>query len=183
MQITELSLKGAYIIEPKVFEDKERGGFFMESFKPNILQDNGISINWIQDNHSKSGPNVLRGLHFQAPPFAQDKLCKVFRGKALVIIVDLRKASPTYGKVEQVELSEDNRKQLLVPKGFAHGFLTLSEVVDYYYKVSAYYSPECEGGLRWDDPDLDIQLPIKDPIVLERDQKWGSFKDFVSPFI
>jgi dTDP-4-dehydrorhamnose 3,5-epimerase len=182
MTITETSLKGSYIIEPKVFEDKVRGGFFMENFKSHVLLEHGISVNWIQENHSQSTKGVIRGLHFQKPPFAQDKLCRVVRGEALDVFVDLRKGSPTYGEWESVVLSEDNKKQVLVPKGFAHGFVALSDKVDFIYIISNKYSTESEGGLLWNDPKLNIDWKTDKPILVDRDLQWPTLDNLESPF-
>lgn len=182
MDIQETKLKGSYIITPRVFEDAERGGFFMESFKSHILLENGISVNWIQENHSQSTKGVIRGLHFQKPPFAQDKLCRVVRGEALDVFVDIRKGSPTYGQYESVLLTEENKKQVLVPKGFAHGFVALTEKVDFIYIISNTYAPEHEGGLAWDDPELNIDWQTDDPILIGRDDNWPKLSEFESPF-
>ena len=182
MEIKELSLKGVYEITPKVFEDKLRGGFFMENYKKAELEEAGIHIDFIQDNHSQSTKGVLRGLHFQKPPFTQDKLCRVVRGEVLDVFVDLRKDSPTFGKSGSIVLSETNKKAVLVPKGFAHGFLVLSDIADFEYKISALYSPENEGGIVWNDPALQIDWGITDPIVNDRDAKLPLLKDLNSPF-
>lgn len=182
MTITEQNIKGVFIIEPKVFEDKVRGGFFMENYKKNAFAEAGINIDFIQDNHSQSTKGVLRGLHFQAPPFSQDKLCRVVRGEVLDVYVDLRKDSKTFGKSGSVILSETNKKCVLVPQGFAHGFLVLSDIADFEYKVSAPYTPSSEGGLLWNDPDLEIDWGISDPILNDKDKVLPRLKDLISPF-
>lgn len=182
MEIKELNIKGVFEITPKAFEDKIRGGFFMESYKKKSFEEAGIFIDFIQDNHSQSTKGVLRGLHFQKPPFAQDKLCRVVRGEVLDVFVDIRKESATFGKWGSILLTEQNKKQVLVPKGFAHGFLVLSDIADFEYKVSAPYSPEHEGGLLWNDPALNINWEVENPIMNERDLKLPLLKDLTSPF-
>lgn len=182
MTITEHELKGVYIIQPKVFEDKLRGGFFMESYKKKILEEAGVHIEFIQDNHSQSTRGVLRGLHFQKPPFAQDKLVRVVRGEVLDVFVDIRKSSPTYGKWGSVLLTEQNKTQVLVPQGFAHGFVVLTEIADFEYKVSNIYSPEHEGGLVYNDPALGIDWRIEEVIMNDRDKSFPTLAQLESPF-
>jgi dTDP-4-dehydrorhamnose 3,5-epimerase len=180
MNVVELSIKDLKVIEPKVFEDPR--GFFLESYSQAKLKDQGIDIEFVQDNHSRSSKGILRGLHFQAPPFAQDKLVRVVRGKVLDVALDVRVGSPTYGKFEIIELSEDNKKMFLIPKGFAHGFVVLSDSADFLYKTSEYYHPEVDGGVLWNDPDLDIPWSITDPLLSEKDKNLPLFKNLVSPF-
>ena len=158
-------------------------GFFFESYNKKIL-DNFLKINFIQDNESKSIKGVIRGLHFQSPPFDQTKLVRCVNGKILDIAVDLRKNSKTYGKYFSIELSSENNKQLLIPKGFAHGFQVLSEEAIINYKVDEYYNPNSDSGLIWNDKDLSIEWhnDIK-PILSKKDLKLTSFKDFKSPFL
>lgn len=182
MEIKELELKGVFEISPKVFEDKVRGGFFLESYKKDAFKAAGIDVEFIQDNHSQSTKGVLRGLHFQKPPFTQDKLCRVVRGEVLDVFVDLRKDSPTFGKSGSILLSEANKKEIFVPQGFAHGFLVLSDIADFEYKITALYSPENESGLLWNDSDLGIDWGIDNPIVNDRDAKLPKLKDLTSPF-
>lgn len=154
MKIIELALPGARLIEPRVFPD-ERGLFF-ESFKQRACQEAGIQDVFIQDNHSVSHKGVLRGLHYQGPEHAQAKLVSVSHGSAIDIIVDLRVGSPTFGKYLTIPLSAENRHRLFIPKGFAHGFVALEDETEFDYKVSDEWHPECEGGIRWDDPTVGI---------------------------
>jgi dTDP-4-dehydrorhamnose 3,5-epimerase len=181
MEFVETSLKGAYLIKPKVFRDER--GFFVESWNEKVFAENGIDAKFVQDNHSMSANmGVLRGLHFQLPPNAQAKLVRVTRGKVYDVIVDLRKDSPTYGKWESFELSADNFNMLFVPRGFAHAFLTLEDNTEFMYKVDNFYAPESDSGIIWNDPDLNIDWPIKEPTLSEKDGKLQYFKDFESPF-
>jgi dTDP-4-dehydrorhamnose 3,5-epimerase len=181
MEFIETSLKGAYIIKPKVFQDER--GFFVESYSEKVFAENRIDAKFVQDNHSLSvKKGVLRGLHFQLPPNEQAKLVRVTRGKVYDVVVDIRKNSPTYGKWEGVELSAENFKMLFVPRGFAHAFLTLEDNTEFMYKVDNFYAPESDSGIIWDDPDLAIDWPIKDPFLSEKDSKLQKFKDFDSPF-
>jgi len=183
MEISETELPGVVVLEPKRHGDHR--GFFSETFNVESVVKLGISPNWVQDNHSfSSRKGVIRGLHFQAPPYAQDKIIRVTRGAILDVAVDIRRGSRTYGKWTAVELSEENWRQLLVPAGFAHGFCTLSDAVEVLYKVTARYAPEAEGGLRWDDASLAIPWPVTpdEAIVSDRDRKWGPFEVFTSPF-
>ena len=181
MEFVETSLKGAYLIKPKVFRDER--GFFVESWNEKVFAENGIDAKFVQDNHSMSANmGVLRGLHFQLPPNAQAKLVRVTRGKVYDVIVDLRKDSQTYGKWESFELSADNFNMLFVPRGFAHAFLTLEDNTEFMYKVDNFYAPESDSGIIWNDPDLNIDWPIKEPTLSEKDGKLQYFKDFESPF-
>ena len=180
MKFTELSLWGAYKIEPQVFTDER--GFFFEQYSEDKFKDAGISASFVQDNHSCSHKGVLRGLHFQNPPFAQDKLVYASRGTIYDVIVDIREGSDTYGQWEGIELSDENHLMLYVPKGFAHGFCVLSDVAVFQYKVSNYYAPDHEGGLMWDDPDLAIEWPVDDPIVADKDAHYPAFEKFESRF-
>lgn len=169
-------IEGLIIIEPSVFEDER--GFFMETYSQKVFAENGIDVNFIQDNHSRSSKGVLRGLHFQKPPFAQDKLIRCTRGEVFDVAVDLRKNSSTFGQWEGVILSEDNKKMFFIPKGFAHGFLVLSDIVDFQYKCSNFYSKESEGGLLWNDPDLKIDWPQMENLILsEKDKLWPKFSE------
>ena len=174
MKFIELELPGVVLIEPKVFEDTLRGGFFMENYNQRLFQDNGISFLWVQDNHSESKANVIRGLHFQAPPMAQDKLCRVIRGAAADIIVDLRSNSKTFGKNIVITLNEKNRRVLYVPKGFAHGFISLVDNTEFVYKTSEYYSPKDERGIHYSC----VQLGNKYNMVINnRDEDLPSIND------
>lgn len=169
------------IVPPKLGDQR---GFFSEVFKRSAFEAEGIAIDWVQDNQSFSADvGTVRGLHFQAPPFAQAKLVRVLRGAIYDVAVDLRTGSPHYGQWVAVELSAEKWNQLLVPAGFAHGFMTLTPDVEVLYKVSAPYSRESEGAIRWDDPDLAIAWPRSGDFVLsEKDAAAPFFRDFVSPF-
>ncbi len=181
MEFLPTKFDSARVIVPNVFEDK-RGAFF-ESYSERAFADHGIAIRFVQDNHSVSKPaGVLRGMHFQLPPVAQTKLVRVVKGAVLDVLVDLRKDSPTYGQWEGHELSAENRKMLLVPKGFAHGFCTLTTDTEFLYKVDNPYSPEHDRGLPWNDPDLGIDWPVEDPIVSDKDRRHAPFSQFESPF-
>lgn len=181
MEFIETSLKGAFLIKPKVFRDER--GFFLESWNEKIFSENGISAKFVQDNHSMSVKyGVLRGLHFQLPPNAQAKLVRVTRGKVYDVIVDLRKNSPTFGKWEGFDLSAENFQMLFIPRGFAHAYLTLEDNTEFIYKVDGFYAPESDSGIIWNDPDLAIDWPIRNPILSEKDSKLQKFKGFDSPF-
>ena len=155
MKITKTPFEGLLIIEPKVFDDNR--GHFYESYNKKTFYDSGIDIEFVQDNQSSSTRGVLRGLHFQRPPFAQVKLVRVLSGFIQDVVVDLRQKQPTFGKHYSLELSDQNKKQLLVPRGFAHGFLVLSERADVLYKCDSFYCPEAESGIRYDDTGLAIE--------------------------
>ncbi|MDI6778366.1 MAG: dTDP-4-dehydrorhamnose 3,5-epimerase [Patescibacteria group bacterium] len=181
MEFIETSLKGAYLVKPKVFRDER--GFFLECWNEKAFVEKGIDAKFVQDNHSLSSKyGVLRGLHFQLPPNAQAKLARVTRGKVYDVIVDLRKDSPTYGKWEGFELSGDNFEMLFIPRGFAHAYCTLEDNTEFVYKVDNFYAPESDSGIIWNDPTLNINWPIKDPILSEKDSKLQFFKSFNSPF-
>ncbi|MFT3729148.1 MAG: dTDP-4-dehydrorhamnose 3,5-epimerase [Terricaulis sp.] len=183
MHIEPTALADVLIIKPQKFGDHR--GFFSETFKQSALREAGVDVAWVQDNHSFSAARgVVRGLHFQRPPTAQAKLLRVTRGAILDVAVDVRKASPTYGRHVAVELSAENWAQLYVPAGFAHGFCTLTENAEVIYKVSASYSPNDEGGVIWDDPDLGIAWPVPAAVATlsPRDLAWPRFRDLVSPF-
>lgn len=170
MKVTPLSLQGAYIIEPVVHGDHR--GFFMESYNEQMMKEQGITHTFIQDNQSLSAEaGVIRGLHYQLNPKAQTKLVRVLTGAIYDVIVDIRKKSPTYGQWVGVILSEHNHRQLLVPKGFAHGFCTLVPNTQVAYKVDEYYSPEHDRGILWNDPALGIDWPTSKPILSEKDTK------------
>ncbi len=183
MKVIATSLPGLYIIEPRVFADAR--GFFYESYSVHGFAEHGLpSCTFIQDNHARSETmGVLRGLHFQLPPAAQTKLVRVTRGSVFDVALDLRKGSPTYGRWEAIELSADNFRQLFIPKGFAHGYLTLEPGVEFQYKVDAPYAPDLDSGILWADQDLAIPWPLPRPILSQKDQALGLFRDFESPFI
>ena len=180
MQIVKTKLPDLYIIKPSVFEDTR--GYFFESYNKEAFLRNGIDQNFVQDNESKSAKGVLRGLHFQKPPFAQGKLVRVMHGAVLDVAVDLRKNSPTYGHWASVELNHDNKWMYWVPPGFAHGFVTLEEDTVFFYKCTNVYNKESEGSILWNDPDLNIDWKIDNPTLSEKDIVSPLFKDFVSPF-
>ncbi len=168
MRIIQTEIEDVLIIEPRVFGDHR--GWFTESYSKKKYEDNGINIEFIQDNHSFSAnKGTLRGLHFQTNPKAQTKLVRCTKGKILDVAVDLRKSSATYKKWVSVVLSEENKKQLLIPKGFAHGFLTLTDDVEVQYKVDEYYSPECDRSIKFDDPEIGVDWGIGNPILSEKD--------------
>ena len=168
MKISHSKLKGCVIIEPRVFGDER--GFFLETFQTvRYQQEAGIDLAFVQDNHSRSARGVLRGLHFQKTK-PQGKLVRVVRGEVYDVAVDIRNGSPTFGEWEAVILSEDNKKQLWVPPGFAHGFVVLSDTADFEYKCTDYYDPTDEGSVLWNDPDLDIRWPIANPVLSTKDQ-------------
>lgn len=169
MEIVKTSIEGLVIIQPRVFEDER--GYFMESYKESFIKENFPDINFIQDNESRSTYGVLRGLHFQKPPFEQTKLVRVIDGEVLDVAVDLRQDSPTYCKWESVVLSGENKKQFFIPKGFAHGFIVLSEKAVFSYKVDNPYAPNYESGIKFNDETLNInwKLPIEEIIVSSKD--------------
>lgn len=171
MIFTEQKIKGVWIIEPKVFKDER--GYFMESYKKELFEEKIGKVDFIQENESKSIKGVLRGLHYQTGDFSQAKLVRALRGRVLDIVVDLRKSSPTFGEYVAVELTEDNKKQLFVPRCFAHGFLVLSDEAVFSYKVDNIYSPSHEASLLWSDPTVNIDWKIaeKDLILSPKDKK------------
>lgn len=176
MNIKKTKIEDILILEPRVFGDNR--GWFTETYSKAKFEELGIDIEFVQDNHSMSAQEgTLRGLHFQINPKAQTKLVRCTKGRILDVTVDLRKGSSTYKQWVGVELSEDNKKQLLIPKGFAHGFLTLSDDVEVQYKVDEYYAPECDRSIRFDDPEIDVDWGIEDPILSERDLKAPFLKD------
>ena len=182
MNFIKTRIPDLIIIEPKVFGDNR--GYFFESFNYNEFKNSIYEVNFVQDNESKSSRGVLRGLHFQKPPFAQAKLVRCVKGKVLDIAVDIRKGSPTYGEYEIVELSEDNKRQLFVPRGFAHGFVVISDEAIFSYKVDNWYSPEHDSGILWNDASLNIDWQINPDEVLlsEKDKVLQVFENLDSPF-
>jgi dTDP-4-dehydrorhamnose reductase/dTDP-4-dehydrorhamnose 3,5-epimerase len=182
MQVVRTDIEGVYIIEPKVFGDHR--GWFMETYSKLKLVQQGIGVDFIQDNHSMSTKKgTLRGLHFQINPKAQTKFVRCIKGAILDVAVDIRKGSPTYKKWIAVELSAENKKQLFIPKGFAHGFLTLVDDVEVQYKVDEYYTPECDRSIRFDDPEIGINWGISNPILSEKDLKAPLLKDSDHNFV
>ena len=181
MNVIDTELEGVKIIEPTIFKDAR--GYFFESFSQKEFNEKVAPITFVQDNESKSTYGVIRGLHYQKPPYAQSKLVRCVRGKVLDVAVDIRKGSPTYGKHVAVELSEDNHRQLFIPKGFAHGFAVLSDEAVFQYKCDEFYHPEAADGISVIDKTLGIDWKIKDNInVLDRDIKGFSFNEFETPF-
>ncbi len=182
MEVIKTDIEGVVIIEPKIFSDDR--GYFYESFSQREFTQKVCNTTFVQDNQSKSTFGVLRGLHFQAAPHAQSKLVRVIKGSVLDVAVDIRKGSPTYGKHVAVELSEDNHRQLFIPRGFAHGFVVLSEEVIFQYKCDNFYSKESEGALMWSDPDLGIDWGINpsEAILSAKDRENSPFAEFDSPF-
>jgi len=170
-----LEIPGVVLIEPKVFEDER--GFFMETYKMPDFVAAGIKANFVQDNYSRSSKGILRGLHYQNPPFAQGKLVRVVRGEVFDVAVDIRTGSPTWGKWVRVILSEENKNILYIPTGLAHGFCVLSEVAEVIYKTTNVYSAESEAGIIWNDEDLNIEWPVKEPILSEKDEKLPSLNN------
>ena len=177
MEYIKSEIEGVYIIEPKVFNDAR--GYFMEAWKQQEFNEHVGKVDFIQDNESKSSFGVLRGLHYQKGNLSQSKLVRVIKGKVLDVAVDIRKSSPTFGKYVMVELSEENKRQFFIPRGFAHGFLVLSEEAIFTYKVDNPYAPQAEAGIRWNDPDLAIEWPIdfSEVQTSEKDLKQPLFKD------
>lgn len=176
MNIEKTKLDGVLIIEPDVFGDDR--GWFMECYSKKRLEEQGVSADFIQDNHSfSSKKGTLRGIHFQMNPKAQSKLIRCTKGRVLDIAVDLRKDSPTYKQWVSTELSAENKKQFFIPKGFGHGFLTLEDNVEFQYKVDEYYSAEHDRSIKFDDPELNIDWQISDPIVSDKDKNAPLLKD------
>ena len=171
MKVIQTNVEGLAIIEPHLLKDSR--GYFFESFSQREFEEKVRKVNFVQDNESMSSYGVMRGLHFQKPPFAQSKLVRCVKGSVLDVAVDIRKGSPTYGEYVAVELSEGNHLQFFIPRGFAHGFAVLSEVAVFQYKCDNFYAPECEGALAWDDPDLGIdwRIPMDKVVLSEKDKR------------
>lgn len=181
MELIKTSIDGLLIIKPDVFKDDR--GYFYESYNKERFAKEGLTMTFVQDNESKSCKGVLRGLHFQKPPFAQGKLVRVIKGSVMDVAVDLRKDSLTYGKWESVVLTEDNKLQFWIPEGFAHGFVALEDNTIFNYKCTNVYNKESEGSILWNDPDININWNIDNPILSEKDKISPLFKNFESPFI
>lgn len=179
MTIHPTELKDCFIIEPKVFADSR--GYFFESFSEKNFIEKVCNTHFVQDNESKSSYGVLRGLHFQKPPHAQSKLVRVIKGAVLDVAVDIRKSSPTFGRHIAVELTEENKRQLFIPRGFAHGFVVLQDETIFQYKCDNYYAPESEGSVLWNDPDLNIdwQVPAADIILSDKDKKNPTLEEVI----
>lgn len=182
MQIEATPLPGVLILTPKRFGDAR--GFFSESWNRRVLADHGITLDFVQDNHSLSrSVNTVRGLHYQSPPHAQDKLVRCGRGRLFDVAVDIRRGSPTFGRWFGIELSAENGRQLLIPKGFLHGFVTREPDTEICYKCTDYYAPDCDGAVRWDDPDIGIDWGLTGaPILSDKDAAAPRLAEFDSPF-
>ena len=177
MNVIKTDIEGVVIIEPRLFKDDR--GYFFESFSERNFNEQVRTVKFVQDNESKSGYGVLRGLHFQKPPYAQSKLVRVIKGAVLDVAVDIRKGSPTFGKHVAVALTEENHRQFFIPRGFAHGFSVLTPEVIFQYKCDNFYAPQSEGALAWDDPDLNIAwgVPADKVILSEKDKHHPRLKD------
>lgn len=183
MIFKDLQIQGLKLFTPKKFHDER--GFFSETYNSSLFEDNGVKIKFVQDNHSLSTEKwTVRGLHYQTPPFAQDKLVRVINGAILDIAVDIRQGSPTYGQHVAIKLTASSWSQILVPIGFAHGFITLIENTEVLYKVSNFYSPSDDRGISWQDPALKIQWPVNDhdAYVSDKDKNLPLLKEVISPF-
>jgi len=182
MNLIKTTLDGLVVLKPTIFKDNR--GYFMESYNQKNINKLLGNVNFVQDNESESSRGVLRGLHFQKPPYAQAKLVRCLTGSVLDVVLDLRKDSKTYGCFETTLLSEENKNQLFIPKGFAHGFVVLSETAIFSYKVDNYYNPDSESGVLWNDLDLNIDWKInkKEIIVSEKDKSLPTFNNIINPF-
>ena len=180
MEVIETKIKDLLIIKPKVFADPR--GYFFESYNADAFKQNNITVNFVQDNQSLSSTGVLRGLHYQAPPFDQGKLVRVITGAVLDVAVDIRKNSPTYGEHVSIELTEENKTMFYIPPGFAHGFLTLRDDTIFSYKCTNVYNKASEGCVLWNDLDLNVNWNVSNPILSEKDLAGTKFKDLESPF-
>ncbi|KXB03163.1 dTDP-4-dehydrorhamnose 3,5-epimerase [candidate division MSBL1 archaeon SCGC-AAA261G05] len=174
-EFEETSIQDVILVKPQVFGDDR--GYFMETYVGEDFEKAGIKSSFIQDNHSRSKRGVLRGLHFQKEPYAQAKLVRCLRGKIYDVAVDLRESSDTFGEYVSTILSEENKHQLYVPRGFAHGFLVLNDEADVVYKVDNDYSPEHEGGLIWNDPQVNIDWPEENPLLSNKDENWPTLEE------
>lgn len=177
IRVIETALDGVVIVEPEFVEDER--GFFVETYHKRRFAEHGLTSEFVQDNHSRSRHGVLRGLHYQGFPIPQDKLVRCTLGSILDVAVDLRVGSPTFGKWVAVELTAANKRQLMIPVGFGHGFLTLSEVAEVQYRCTDYYAPATEGGVIWNDPDLAIEWPMDEPVLSARDRVAPSLRDYL----
>ena len=180
MKVINTKLEGVVIIEPDVFGDHR--GFFMESWSKRVFEAHGLYYDFVQDNHSSSVKGTLRGIHFQQGDKAQAKLVRCARGAVLDVAVDLRPDSPTYKQWVGVTLSAENKKQLLIPRGFGHGFLTLTDEAEFLYKADNYYAPEADSGIRWNDPEIGVEWGTDQPVLSEKDGKAPFLKDAVTGF-
>jgi dTDP-4-dehydrorhamnose 3,5-epimerase len=182
MNLIKTKLDGLVVLKPTVFKDNR--GYFMESYNQKNINKLLGKVNFVQDNESESSRGVLRGLHFQKPPYTQAKLVRCLKGSVLDVVLDLRKDSKTYGIFETISLTEENKKQLFIPKGFAHGFIVLSKSAIFSYKVDNYYNPDSESGVLWSDMDLNIDWKINknEIIVSEKDKNLPTFNEIINPF-
>lgn len=182
MEVIKTNIEGVIIVEPRIFKDGR--GYFFESFSQREFEEKVCKTTFVQDNESKSSYGVVRGLHFQKPPFAQSKLVRVIKGVVLDVAVDIRKDSPTFGQYVSVELTGENHRQFFIPRGFAHGFSVLSEEVIFQYKCDNFYSPQSEGAIAWNDPDLNIdwRIPAEKVVLSEKDGKHPRLKDWRNVF-
>ena len=183
MNVIKTNIEGPVIIEPKIFKDAR--GYFFESYNKQEFDEKVGKVDFVQDNESCSTYGVMRGLHFQRPPFAQAKLVRCVKGAVLDVAVDIRKGSPTYGQHVAVELTEDNHRQFFIPRGFAHGFAVLSDIAIFQYKCDNYYHPEADGGISIIDPSIGIdwRISIEEALLSDKDRKHPLLRDFESPFI
>lgn len=183
MEVIRTDIDGVVIIEPRIFGDAR--GYFFESYNQKEFDEKVGPVRFVQDNESFSSYGVLRGLHFQKPPFAQSKLVRVISGRVIDVAVDIRAGSPTYGQHVAVELSGENHRQFFIPRGFAHGFVVLSETALFQYKCDNLYAPQSEGAIIWNDPDIGIDwtIPASDILLSEKDRKHGFLKDLKTPFV
>lgn len=180
MEIIKTPIEGLLVIKPDVFADNR--GYFFETYNEEKFRQLGLRTDFVQDNESCSSKGVVRGLHFQAPPFAQAKLIRVVRGSVLDFALDIRRGSPTYGRYFSVKLDDIEKNMFFIPEGFAHGFLTLEDDTVFSYKCTALYNKQSERGLLWDDKRLNIDWTIAEPILSDKDKLWGKFDEFTSPF-
>lgn len=181
MEIRPLRLEGTYLITPSPIRDAR--GYFMRCWDRALAEQHGLTTGWVQENESFNHRRAtLRGLHFQTPPHAETKLVRVSAGAVFDVFVDLRRDSETYGQWDSVELSAENGRLVYIPRGFAHGYCTLTDKAVVFYKVDQYFAPDAQGGLRWDDPTLGIRWPTRDPVLSERDRDLPTFDKFESPF-
>lgn len=183
MPFIKTEFPGLLVFEPKVFEDNR--GYFFESYNKNIFSEEGIDVDFVQDNQASSSFGVIRGLHFQREPYAQTKLLRVLFGEIIDAVVDIRKNSPTYGKAFTILLSSKNKKQLLVPKGFAHGYSVISETAEVFYKCDEFYHKQSEGGILWNDPSLQInwQIPLDKILVSDKDKQYALLENAIHNFV
>ena len=180
MKFEPIEIPDVVLVTSKVLGDER--GYFMETFKESVFREAGIVARFVQDNQSKSGRGVLRGLHYQVPPAAQAKLVRVLSGEIFDVAVDIRKGSPNYGRWAGRRLSEENRKMLFIPEGFAHGFVVLSDTAEVAYKTSAEYSPEHDRGIAWDDPDIGVEWPLAAPVLSAKDRSLPRLRDAGADF-